>query len=42
MAWCLVKHRDNFQGSLPCSQELATGPYPDPVQSSPQSHIPFI
>jgi len=23
-------------GSLPCSQRAATGPYPDPDESSPQ------
>jgi hypothetical protein len=26
------------QGSLLCSQELATGPYPEPDQSSLHSH----
>jgi hypothetical protein len=29
------------EGSLPCSQEPATGPYPDPDESSPQRLILF-
>jgi hypothetical protein len=27
------------EGSLPCSQELSTGPYPEAVQSSPYQPI---
>jgi len=30
------------EGSLPCSQEFVNGPYPKPVDSSPQPHIPFL
>jgi hypothetical protein len=29
------------EGSLPCSQEPATGSYLDLVESSPHSHIQF-
>jgi hypothetical protein len=29
------------EGSLPCSQKPATGPYPDPDESSLQLHILF-
>jgi hypothetical protein len=28
------------EGSFPCSQEPATGPYPEPVLSSP--HLPTL
>jgi hypothetical protein len=29
-----------LEGSLPCSQQSATGPYPDPDASSP--HLPTL
>jgi hypothetical protein len=30
------------EGSLPCSQELSTGPYPEPDESSPYYTILFF
>jgi hypothetical protein len=30
------------EGSLPCSQEPASDPYPDPYESSPQCHTLFL
>jgi hypothetical protein len=30
------------EGSLLCSQQPETGPYPEPHASSPQPRIPFI
>jgi hypothetical protein len=41
----LVKKRTPFmqpEGSLPCSQDPATDPYPMPLESSPHSHNLFI
>jgi hypothetical protein len=29
------------EGSLPCSQQLATGLYPNPDESNPRPHIQF-
>jgi hypothetical protein len=36
------QHFMETEGSLPCSQEPATSPSPDPNQSSPYHHILFI
>jgi hypothetical protein len=30
------------EGSLPCSQELSTGPYSEPAQSNPYYPILFL
>jgi hypothetical protein len=30
-----------YEGSYPRSQDLATGPYPEPDESGPQPHIQF-
>jgi hypothetical protein len=30
------------QGSLPCSQGPATGPYPEPDESKPNPHVPTL
>jgi hypothetical protein len=30
------------EGSLPCSQELSDGPYPEPDESSPCNPIQFL
>jgi hypothetical protein len=30
------------EGSLPCSQKSATGPYPESVQSSPHFHVLYM
>jgi hypothetical protein len=30
------------ENSLSCSQELATGPYPEPDESSPYHPLPFF
>jgi hypothetical protein len=30
------------QGSLPCSQESSTGPYPEPEQSNPHHSKLFL
>jgi len=33
-----MEHED----SLPCLKEFATGPYPEPAESSLHPHAPFI
>jgi hypothetical protein len=38
----ISKHFKEPEGSLPRSQEPSTGPYPEPVQSSPCHYILFL
>jgi len=30
------------EGSLSCSQDPVTAPYPQPDESSPRTHVPYL
>jgi len=43
LSWSRIQlHFVEPGGLLPGSQKSATGPYPEPVQTSPHSHIRFL